>query len=66
MKALMRVNRFLYIFYTSGGCSSTPDKPAVKAARRQGAAWLASQLFEQRVRQGLQAVDPIKANNAQW
>ncbi|MEN8764008.1 MAG: DUF1499 domain-containing protein [Thiogranum sp.] len=48
----------------TGGCSSTPDKPADKAALAP-CGWLPNCVHSVSG-QGLQAVDPIKANNRQW
>jgi len=46
------------------GCSGTPDKPAGKAALAP-CGWLPN-CVNSVSGQGLQAVDPIKANNGQW
>ena len=48
----------------TGGCSSTPDKPAGKEALAP-CGWLPN-CVNSVSGQGLQAVDPIKANNGQW
>ncbi len=48
----------------AGGCSSTPDKPAGKAALAP-CGWLPN-CVNSVSGQGLQAVDPIKANGEQW
>jgi len=47
-----------------GGCSSTPDKPAGKAALAP-CGWLPN-CVNSASGHGLQAVDPIKADDAQW
>jgi len=48
----------------TGGCSSTPDRPAGKAALAP-CGWLPNCANSVSGR-GLQAVDPIKANDEQW
>lgn len=48
----------------TGGCSSAPDKPAGKAALAP-CGWFPN-CVNSVSGQGLQAVDPIEANNAQW
>jgi uncharacterized protein (DUF1499 family) len=59
--------RFLALLLALGatsGCSSTPEKPAGKAALAP-CGWLPN-CVNSVSGQGLQAVDPIKANNGQW
>lgn len=48
----------------TGGCSSTPDKPAGKEAL-EPCGWLPN-CVNSVSGHGLQAVDPIKANDRQW
>lgn len=48
----------------TSGCSSTPDKPAGKAALAP-CGWLPN-CVNSASGHGLQAVDPIKANDGQW
>ena len=48
----------------TGGCSSTPDKPAGKADLAP-CGWLPN-CVNSASGHGLQAVDPIKANDEQW
>ena len=59
--------RFLALLLALGvtvGCSSTPDKPAGNAGLAP-CGWLPNCVNSASGR-GLQAVDPIKANDAQW
>ena len=48
----------------AGGCSSTPDKPAGKAPLAP-CGWLPN-CVNSVSGQGLQAIEPIKANDGQW
>jgi len=48
----------------TGGCSSTPDKPAGKAALAP-CGWLPN-CVNSMSGQGLQAIEPLKANDGQW
>jgi len=52
------------VLAASSGCSSTPDKPTGKAGLAP-CGWLPNCVNSASGR-GLQAVDPIKANDAQW
>ena len=59
-----RLLALLLALGATGGCSTTPDKPAGKAALAP-CGWLPN-CVNSVSGHGLQAVDPIKANDRQW
>jgi len=59
-----RLLALLLALGATGGCSSAPDKPAGKAAL-EPCGWLPN-CVNSVSGQGLQAVDPITANDRQW